>query len=61
MRLPVCARAIMRANMTTYAVGYLVGSLVTKSINRLLAKPLVRVAVGLEMTEVAIKDLPLYS
>jgi sugar phosphate isomerase/epimerase len=34
MRLPVCVRAIMRANITTYAVGYLVGSLATKSINR---------------------------
>jgi chromate reductase, NAD(P)H dehydrogenase (quinone) len=49
-------------SMTTYAVGYLVGSLATKSINRLLAKALVRLAPPeLRMTEIPIKDLPLYS
>jgi chromate reductase, NAD(P)H dehydrogenase (quinone) len=48
--------------MSTYKVGYFVGSLSTSSINRLLAAALVRVAPdGLELTEVAIKDLPLYN
>ena len=47
---------------TTYKVGYFVGSLASTSINRLLAKALVRLAPPeLEMTEIAIKDLPLYS
>jgi len=46
----------------TYKVGYFVGSLATASINRLLAKALVRLAPAqLEMTEIAFKDLPLYS
>ena len=48
--------------MAKYKVGYIVGSLSSKSINRLLAKALVRVApADLEMVEIAIKDLPLYS
>lgn len=48
--------------MTHYNVGYFVGSLATASINRLLAKALVRLAPeGLEMTEIPFKDLPLYS
>jgi chromate reductase len=48
--------------MTNYKVGYLVGSLASASINRLLATALVRVApAGLEMTEISFKDLPLYS
>ena len=48
--------------MTRYKVGYFVGSLATKSINRLLAKALVRVAPpALEMTEISFKELPLYS
>ena len=48
--------------MTRYTVGYFVGSLATKSINRLLAKALVRLAPGeLELTELTFKDLPLYS
>src|SRR5688500_20196373 len=48
--------------MAGYKVGYLVGSLATKSINRLLAKALVRVAPPeLQMTEISFKDLPLYS
>lgn len=48
--------------MTHYTVGYFVGSLATKSINRLLAKALVRLApTALEMTEIPFKDLPLYS
>ena len=48
--------------MTRYKVGYLVGSLATASINRLLATALVRLAPPeLEMTEIPFKDLPLYS
>src|SRR5678815_5761520 len=48
--------------MTTYTVGYLVGSLATASINRLLAKALVRLAPPeLQMAEIPFKDLPLYS
>jgi chromate reductase len=47
---------------TPYRVGYFVGSLATASINRLLAKALVRLAPAeLEMTEIPFKDLPLYS
>jgi len=48
--------------MTTYKVGYFVGSLATASINRLLAKALVRLAPPeLKFVEIPIKDLPLYS
>jgi chromate reductase len=48
--------------MATYKVGYLIGSLATASINRRLAKALVRLAPsGLDMTEVSFRDLPLYS
>ena len=48
--------------MTTYKVGYIVGSLATASINRTLAKALIRLAPPeLEFAEVPIKDLPLYS
>jgi chromate reductase len=45
-----------------YKVGYFVGSLATKSINRLLAKALVKLAPPeLEMVEIPFRDLPLYS
>ena len=48
--------------MAAYKVGYFVGSLATKSINRLLAKALVQVAPPeLHMAEISFKDLPLYS
>ncbi|MFO1105609.1 MAG: NADPH-dependent FMN reductase [Amaricoccus sp.] len=48
--------------MTTYKIGYFVGSLAAGSINRKLAKALVLLAPkGLELTEIAFKDLPLYS
>lgn len=48
--------------MATYKVGYFVGSLASTSINRLLAKALVRLAPPeLLMTEIAIRELPLYS
>jgi len=48
--------------MTTYKVGYFVGSLSSTSINRLLAKALVALAPPeLVLSEIPIKDLPLYS
>ena len=48
--------------MTTYKVGYLIGSLAAASINRQLAKALIKLApAGLTFTEIPIKDLPLYS
>ncbi len=48
--------------MAGYKVGYFVGSLAAKSINRLLAKALVRLAPAeLHMTEISYRDLPLYS
>ncbi len=48
--------------MTQFKVGYFVGSLATGSINRLLAKALVRLSPkALVMTEILFKDLPLYS
>ena len=48
--------------MTKYKVGYFVGSLSTTSINRELARALIRLAPeDLEFTEIPIGDLPLYS
>jgi hypothetical protein len=48
--------------MTTHNVGYLIGSLAKASINRKLAKALVRLAPPeLEMAEISFKELPLYS
>ena len=48
--------------MASYKVGYIVGSLAKASINRKLSKALVRLApAGLELTEIPIRDLPLYS
>jgi len=48
--------------VTTYSVGYFVGSLATGSINRKLAKALVKLAPPqLELQEIPIGDLPLYS
>jgi chromate reductase len=45
-----------------YSVGYFVGSLATASINRQLANALIRLAPEeFEFTEIAIRDLPLYS
>ena len=47
---------------TTHKVGYLVGSLSRESINRTLAKALIRLApANLEMVEIPIGDLPLYN
>lgn len=48
--------------MTTYKVGYFVGSLSSTSINRELSKVLIGLAPSdLEFTEIPIGDLPLYS
>src|SRR6478752_4539115 len=48
--------------MATYKVGYFVGSLSSTSINRELAKALIRLApADLAFTEIQIRDLPLYS
>ena len=48
--------------MATYKVGYIIGSLAKASINRKLAKALIRLSPGeLEFIEVPIRDLPLYS
>ena len=48
--------------MTTFKVGYLVGSLAKGSINRKLAKALTRLAPdGMEFHEIGYAQLPLYS
>ncbi len=47
---------------TKYSVGYFVGSLSAKSINRTLSKSLIRLAPPeLELREIPIRDLPLYN
>jgi len=54
--------AVKEVRMAAYKVGYFVGSLSSTSINRLLARALVRLAPPeLELTEIPIRDLPLYS
>lgn len=48
--------------MTTFKVGYLIGSLAKGSINRTLAKALINLAPkSLEFSEIPFMDLPLYS
>lgn len=48
--------------MASFKVGYFVGSLSSKSINRTLSKALIRLAPpDLEFSEIPIKDLPLYN
>ena len=48
--------------MSDYRVGYNVGSLSTESINRRLARALIRLApTNLEFVEIPIRDLPLYN
>lgn len=48
--------------MGAHKVGYLIGSLSSTSINRILSKALIRLAPpGLEFVEIPIRDLPLYS
>lgn len=47
--------------MTTYQVGYLIGSLSSTSINRLLCKAMIKLAPKeLRFTEIGFADLPLY-
>ncbi|MCW3493326.1 NADPH-dependent FMN reductase [Microbacterium sp. SSM24] len=46
----------------SYRVGYFVGSLSSTSINRILARALIRISPDdLEFSEIPIRDLPLYS
>ena len=48
--------------MSTYKVGYLIGSLASQSINRKLAQALIRLAPdNLEFSEIGFGELPLYS
>ena len=48
--------------MSSYKVGYFVGSLSSTSINRMLSRALIRLAPqDLEFTELPIGNLPLYS
>ena len=48
--------------MTTYTVGYFVGSLSTKSLNRLLARALIKLAPHeLDLHEITYGDLPLFN
>jgi chromate reductase len=48
--------------MSTYRVGYLIGSLSSSSINRVLSRALIRLAPrDLEFTEIPIGSLPLYN
>ena len=49
--------------MKTYTVGVLIGSLAKASINRQLARALTKLApdAGLDLQEIAIRELPLYS
>lgn len=48
--------------MTDYTIGYIVGSISSTSINRVLAKALEKVAPeGVTLKEIPIKDLPFYS
>ena len=52
----------MEDGVTTYTVGYIIGSLAAASINRLLATALTRLAPAeLQMIEIPFRDLPLYS
>ncbi|OBF58791.1 ACP phosphodiesterase [Mycobacterium sp. 852002-50816_SCH5313054-b] len=48
--------------MSSYRVGYIIGSLSEESINRLLAKALIRLAPdSLDFVEISIRDLPVYN
>jgi len=58
----VASTFLKENSMSQYKVGYFVGSLSSTSINRLLAKALVGLAPeSLELVEIPIRDLPLYS
>jgi chromate reductase len=48
--------------MSTYKIGYFVGSLSSTSVNRILSRALIKLAPDdFEFTEIPIRDLPLYS
>jgi chromate reductase, NAD(P)H dehydrogenase (quinone) len=48
--------------MSGYRIGYMIGSLSTQSINRTLARALIRLAPeNLRFVEIPIRDLPLYN
>jgi chromate reductase len=48
--------------MSDYRIGYMIGSLSTQSINRTLARALIRLAPeNLRFVEIPIRDLPLYN
>ena len=52
---------IDQRNMETFTVGYFIGSLAKGSINRKLAKALVKLAPPeLQLSEISFRDLPLY-
>jgi chromate reductase len=52
----------MRQHVTTYNVGYFVGSLSSTSVNRIFSRALIRLAPEeLQFTEIPIGNLPLYS
>jgi chromate reductase len=57
------ARGFQKARVvSSYSVGYIVGSLSTESINRTLAKALIRLAPEhLKFVEIPIRDLPVYN
>jgi len=51
-----------RFTVPQYTIGYIVGSISSTSLNRKLAKALAALApAGVELVEIAIKDLPFYS
>lgn len=60
--MPAAVAAAEGTTMTTYTVGYFIGSLSSTSVNRALSAALIRLAPDdLEFVEIPIKDLPLYS
>ena len=60
MNIPITSGK--QEHMADFTVGYFVGSLAKQSINRLLAKALVRAAPpALRLSEISFQDLPLYS
>jgi chromate reductase len=62
MRSMMRATAITETAMSHYRVGYMVGSLSSTSINRLLSKALIQLAPPeLEFTEISFRELPLYT
>jgi len=61
-RRPVPGLCLWEVSVSTHKVGFFVGSLSSSSINRVLSKALIRLAPSeLELTEIPIGNLPLYS